>query len=45
MGRNLDRGLDKRVEIKRSSDSGSKTPKTDRIKSDTAKKLGDNLRK
>jgi len=45
MGRNIDRGLDKRVETQRSKDSGSKSPKTDKVKSDTAKKLHENLKK
>jgi hypothetical protein len=45
MGRNIDRGLDKRVETQRPNDSGSKTPKMDQIRKDTSKKLSDNLNK
>jgi hypothetical protein len=45
MGKILDRGLDKRVETQRGNDSGSKTPKIDKIKQDTRKKLSDNLKK
>jgi hypothetical protein len=45
MGSNLDRGLDKRTETPRGKDSGSKTPKMDKIKSDTQKKLNDNFKK
>jgi hypothetical protein len=43
MGRNSDRGSDKRTETQRGKDSGSKTPKMDKIKSDTKKKLNDNF--
>jgi hypothetical protein len=45
MGRNIDRGLDKRVETQRGKDSGSKSPKTDKVKRETSKKLHDNLKK
>jgi hypothetical protein len=45
MGRKLDSGLDKRTETQRGKDSGSKTPKMDKIKSDTKKKLSDNFNK
>jgi hypothetical protein len=45
MGRNLDRGFEKRTETQRGKDSGSKTPKMDRVKEDTKKKLHDNLKK
>ena len=45
MGRNIDRGLDKRVETQKSKDSGSKTPKLDKIKKDTSKQLYDNKKK
>lgn len=45
MGRNLDRGLDKGVEKQRNDQSGSKSPKTDKVKKETAKKLKDNLKK
>jgi hypothetical protein len=45
MGRNLDSGLDKRTETQRGKDSGSKTPKMDKVKSDTRKKLNDNFKK
>ena len=45
MAKNLDRGLDKRVEIQGPKDaSGSKSPKTDQVKKDTAKKLSDNIK-
>ena len=43
MGRNLDRGFDKRVESQRSKDS-SKSSKIDRVKENTKKKLHDNLK-
>ena len=45
MGKNIDRGLDKRVETQRGKDSGSKTPKTDKVKSDTSKRLFENNKK
>ena len=45
MGQNLDRGFEKRPETPRSKDSGSKTPKMDKIKEDTRKKLNDNFKK
>jgi len=45
MGRNIDRGLDKRVETQKSKDSGGKSPKTDKVKSETAKRLNENLKK
>ncbi len=45
MGRNLDRGLDKRVETQRPKDSESKTPKMDKVKQDTSKKISDNFNK
>jgi hypothetical protein len=45
MGRNLDRGFEKRTETQQRNDSGSKTPKMDKIKDDTKKKLVDNFRK
>ena len=45
MEKNIDRGLDKRVETQRSKDSGSKSPKTDKVKSDTSKQLHENLKK
>lgn len=44
MGRNLDRGLDKRVNTKRTKDSGNKSPKTNQVKKDTARKLGKALK-
>lgn len=43
MGRNLDRGLDKKVEKKQHDASKSKSPKTDKVKKDTAKKIKKNL--
>jgi len=45
MERNLDRGFEKRVETPRGKDSGSKTPKMDKIKEDTRKKMYDNFKK
>jgi hypothetical protein len=45
MGRNLDRGFEKRTETPRGNDSGSKTPKMDRVKENTKKKLYDNFKK
>lgn len=45
MEKNIDRGIDNRVETKKSDGSNSKSPKTDKVKSDTSKKLYDNLRK
>jgi hypothetical protein len=45
MGKNIDRGLDKRVETQRSKDSSRKSPKTGKIKSDTAKHLNENFKK
>lgn len=45
MEKNIDRGLDKRVENQRSKDSRSKTPKTDQIKRETSKQLNENLKK
>ncbi len=45
MGRNIDRGLDKRVETQRTKDNSSKTPKTDKIKEETSKKLHDNFKR
>lgn len=43
MERNLDRGLDRRVETQKGDASGSKTPKADAVKRDAAKKLMDNF--
>lgn len=45
MGRNIDRGLDKGVEKPQTKDSGSKTPKTDKVVRDTRKTLSDNFSK
>jgi hypothetical protein len=45
MGKNLDRGFEKRTETPRGNDSGSKTPKADKIKDDTRKKISDNFKK
>jgi hypothetical protein len=45
MGKNIDKGLDNRIETQRSNSSNSKSSKTDKIKIDTSKKLYDNLRK
>ena len=45
MEKNIDRGLDKRVETQKSNDSNSKSPKTDQIKRDTSKQLNENLKK
>lgn len=46
MGRNLDKGgLDKRIEKPESKDSGSKTPKMDKIKSDTRSNISENFKK
>lgn len=44
MGRNIDRGLDKRSETKRDKNS-SKTSKIDKVKKETSKKLNDNFKK
>ena len=44
MGKNIDRGLDKRVETQRGKEPKSKSPKTDKVKSDTKKKLYVNLK-
>lgn len=44
MGRNLDRGLDKKVEKKQHDAGKSKSPKTDKVKKDTSKKLKDNIK-
>lgn len=43
MGRNLDRGLDKRVETQRSNDS-NKNSKRDKVVRETKKRLKDNLK-
>jgi hypothetical protein len=45
MEKSLDRGLDKRTETPRGKDSGSKTPKIDKIKQDTQKKISNNFKK
>lgn len=45
MERNIDRGLDKRVETQKSKDQDSKHPKTDKIKEETSRKLKENLKK
>jgi hypothetical protein len=45
MERNSDRGVEKRTETPRGSDLGSKTPKADKIKDDTRKKISDNFKK
>lgn len=45
MERNIDRGLDKRVETQKTKDNSSKSPKTDKIKEETSKKLHGNLKK
>ncbi|MGC3978665.1 MAG: hypothetical protein QM751_10825 [Paludibacteraceae bacterium] len=44
MKRNLDRGLDKKVEIQRSDDAKSKTPKMDKIKRETGFNLIENFK-
>lgn len=43
MGRNIDRGLDGRVERKRLNDS-NKGPKRDKVVRDTKRRLKDNLK-
>jgi|GEM_PF-2999761 len=45
MEKNLDRGLDKKVEIQRSDDAKSKTPKMDKIKRETESNLVKNFLK
>jgi len=45
MGRNLDRGLGSIVNSQQSKYSGSKSPKTDKVKSNTSEKLNKNLNK
>jgi hypothetical protein len=45
MERNIDRGLDKRVETQKTKDNSSKSPKTDKIKEETSKKLHGNFKK
>ena len=42
MGRNLDRGLDKRSNTPKRENSGSKSPKTDRVRKETSRRLRDN---
>lgn len=45
MGRNLDRGFEKRIETSRGNNSENKTSKSDSIKETTKKNLYDNLEK
>lgn len=45
MDRNLDRGLDKRVETQKPKDSSVENPKVLKVKEDTAKKLSENFKK
>ena len=46
MGRNIDRGgFEKRIEVQQAKQSGSKSPKTDKVKANTSKQLNKNLGK
>jgi hypothetical protein len=45
MGRSIERRVENGVETQRRNDSGSKTPKMDKIKQDTQKKISDNFKK
>lgn len=45
MERNIEKSPDKHVETQKSKDSGSKSPKTEQVKKDTAKRLNENFNK